>query len=320
MLNKGETALPYEPYFEGLRSAPVSEAVGEGKNLWNNDAATLGSKNWTRTDTGLKFVRSSHAGGDYAWLSIPLKKGQTVTFSSVGSSYSPHLYLYKDKPYGTLLVTSNGKILYTAKEDLPNAAFTIIINSTDGDCEFSNIQVELGATATPYAPYTRATLPVPAEVQALDGYGEGLGTTCFNYIDWRKKQFTLKAYRLKLVSGGGSYSGDPSEKIVFYSLPYASIHGGKILCSHFDGLATNGAGTALRLGGFSNIEEFNAFVTENEVFVVYELATPKVIDISDLLPEDNFIGVGCGGTITFKNPHSLEVPSEITYQIKEASV
>ena len=56
------------------------------------------------------------------------------------------------------------------------------------------------------------------------------------------------------------------------------------------------------------------------VILYYELATPEVTDISDILPEDNYIGVEGGGTLTFKNEYEYDVPSEVTYQIKGATV
>lgn len=43
-------------------------------------------------------------------------------------------------------------------------------------------------------------------------------------------------------------------------------------------------------------------------------------DISHLLPEDNFIRVEGGGTITAVNEHGLAAPTEIIYQMKEATV
>jgi hypothetical protein len=52
----------------------------------------------------------------------------------------------------------------------------------------------------------------------------------------------------------------------------------------------------------------------------YELATPEVTDISDLITADNFIEVEPYGTLTFENEHHIDVPSTITYQLKGVSV
>ena len=140
------------------------------KNLWNNTAARLGSERLTRTETGYKFVQSESR-GDYVCYSIPLVKGQTVTFSCVSSSYTPYLYLYlyKEQVYGTNLISvTGGKLTYTALEDLPNATFTVIINSDGVDHEVSNIQVEFGESVSTYEPYFDGLRSTPVtEVESV---------------------------------------------------------------------------------------------------------------------------------------------------------
>lgn len=58
----------------------------------------------------------------------------------------------------------------------------------------------------------------------------------------------------------------------------------------------------------------------NPVTVTYVLpsASREVIDISDILPGDNHIGVEGNGELTFVNEHGFAVPNEITYMLKEA--
>ena len=47
------------------------------------------------------------------------------------------------------------------------------------------------------------------------------------------------------------------------------------------------------------------------VMLYYELTTPIITDISDILPADNFIGVEGNGTLTFVNENGYAVPSKI---------
>lgn len=54
--------------------------------------------------------------------------------------------------------------------------------------------------------------------------------------------------------------------------------------------------------------------------IVYELATPIVTDISDILTSDNYIEVERGGTITAVNENGFDVPSVITYMLEEETV
>lgn len=68
---------------------------------------------------------------------------------------------------------------------------------------YEDIMVEVADSASAYAPYTKHTLPVPASVQALEGYGEGVSDTIYNYIDFERKQFVQKV--------GKGASGEPFE-------------------------------------------------------------------------------------------------------------
>lgn len=68
---------------------------------------------------------------------------------------------------------------------------------------YEDIMVEVADSASGYAPYTKHTLPVPASVQALEGYGWGVSDTIYNYIDFERKQFVQKV--------GKGESGEPFE-------------------------------------------------------------------------------------------------------------
>jgi hypothetical protein len=74
--------------------------------------------------------------------------------------------------------------------------------------------------------------------------------------------------------------------------------------------------------------EYNAIIWRNDGRCVYShkgnidgawvpLATPEIIDISDLLPDDNYIEVEENGTIFMENQFGHDVPSTIEFQLKE---
>ena len=71
------------------------------------------------------------------------------------------------------------------------------------------------------------------------------------------------------------------------------------------------------LAGSQDLEYFKEFIIGETIY--YELATPELIDISDILPDDNLIETEVGGHITFKNQHGddyrIPVPSEVEYMI-----
>lgn len=55
-------------------------------------------------------------------------------------------------------------------------------------------------------------------------------------------------------------------------------------------------------------------------YVVYELATPQILDVTEYFTDENyrFIEVEGGGTITFKQDgdYKLEIPSTVEYDVK----
>jgi hypothetical protein len=130
----------------------------------------------------------------------------------------------------------------------------IYLSSTtkEGDyITFRNPMIKLGVGYIGYKPYIKRTYPIPANVQALAGYGQSNPNdpTEYNYIDFAEKKFVRK------------------------------------------GVITNGE-----------------WVRE-----------AGEIDLSSILPDDNFIAVEGGGMITAVNEHKLAVPAKIIYQLKGVS-
>lgn len=126
--------------------------------------------------------------------------------------------------------TKNDKLIFST---FPNT-FTLendatymyfYIKNEEGNLDnISNIQLELGSTATPYEPYTGSTTSISlsetvygGEVDAVTGEGQET---------W--KIITIDAKKIKF----SSYSNDK-----FWNLPYhtadGATHASKIICSHF---------------------------------------------------------------------------------------
>jgi hypothetical protein len=191
---------------------------------------------------------------------------------------------------------------------------------------------------TTYRPYTRNTLPIPEAVQALDGYGEGIPDTLYyNSVIWNEdgaRNYSHKAKRI--VLDGVTY---PVLQVAKYAALYTLV------------LAANNTvpSTKVFAAGYeSRVDDYvagtNIFINSNNYILVtlpdqtitteadassYLQQHPiecivsqkeTVTDISDILPADNYIGVEGGGALTFKNQYEFDVPSEVTYQIKEATV
>jgi hypothetical protein len=67
---------------------------------------------------------------------------------------------------------------------------------------------------------------------------------------------------------------------------------------------------ALQDSAYTDVETFKNAMSG--VMLYYELATPEIIDISDLLT-DNLVPIEGGGTLTFKNAYEYAVPHKFAY-------
>jgi hypothetical protein len=180
------------------------------------------------------------------------------------------------------------------------------------------------------------TLEIPEAVQALDGYGEGVNESVYNYIDWKKKQFvkrvkkvvfdgsadeniTIVTRRTKFtlfkfgISGGYNYSPAITNRDIPYKIAFDAndahfyVNESEVLFALSNSIATD-------------VATLKTYLASNPIEVIYELATPEITDISHLITSDNFIKVEGGGTITVVNEYGFSVPSEIVYQIKEVTI
>ena len=334
---KGETALPYEPYYDGLRSASVTEVESVGKNFLDLEALA-NTSNW--------LIR----GYQYCSFPLYLKPNTKYTFSRKDDSVATAVFaLFSRTPNSNQAGTGGAWFVYPNSTDLTKKVVTI--TTGDNGMMYMNLyyiptaisalvaligdaQLELGDTATPYKPYVRNTLPIPTEVQSLDGYGWGINESVYNYIDFEKKQFVKNVACVDM--GTLDWVLQDANRFIANNLPYPTK-------AYNVALKGNGLISCYDIATWSNVNSIvydktfalytsSIFVADTAytdattfksamsgVMLYYELAEPIVTDISDILSDDNFIGVEGNGTITFINEYSHDVPSEITYQIKEVA-
>ncbi len=193
--------------------------------------------------------------------------------------------------------------------------------------------INKGSTALPYTPYFKRTLEIPEAVRALDGYGWGVSEDIYNYIDYDKKQFVKRVQ--KVVFDGSSdeewFSNNSIDGIDFFNyVGKTAAVNAHIICDRLpffrkvnreiDCVFTAPIYQPIYVCLSESLSEysltaFRAWLAENPLTVYYELATPEITDISDILPADNFIEVESGGTVTMVNEYGYDVPSSITYQL-----
>lgn len=204
--------------------------------------------------------------------------------------------------------------------------------------------ITFGSEKYSYSPYAKHTLDIPEAVRALEGYGLGVsnaryGRIC-NYIDWGTRTYHRRV-KVHVYDGTENWELGSSNgtSYRYYTLVFRLIGNGDDLpgvCTHLpvlDDLPQHTSAVGVGIGfenpyiyfalnkeEFPDVASVKAWVKEQydngtPVTVVYADTEEEVVDISDILPVDNLIGVEDGGTITFVNEHEYDVPTTIKYQL-----
>ncbi len=314
-----------------IRSAPVTEVKSVGANLlpypYVHTSGTRGGVTFTDNGDGSITVKGTAT----TTTSFNFYNGNIF---EVGKTYILGvgvIVAYKDangtskwvggaSPNATSLAWANGytvvMIYYqvSANKSVDETIYPFIVESTD----------------TPkYTPYKQliTAIPIPEAVQALDGYGDGVNESAYNYIDFEKKQFVKRVGKVDMGTLNWSvYQGvftvyGLNKKAGVYNLltsvyTNTNANWNEMPDKTIMGYSTTGDITVTD----STYADTASFKTAmSGVMLYYELATPEVTDISDLLSMDNYIEVEGGGSLTFKNEYEYDVPSEVVFVTKGAS-
>lgn len=380
---------PYYAFNQGsLLSAGVTEVKSVGRNLWNLENRTLGDagistnttpRTWDESKFYYEFTRNNYyyknegtftpitngfeftANGNYRGVLVPFKvnAGEKYTLTcnfDVSSFNVGYSYYDKDGNFLSFDTPANTETLpkYKATCTIPaNAIWLAVVLIGNANVKFTvnNIQLEKGTTATDYVPYRQPiSYPIPASVQALEGYGWSAGNVregeAYNYIDYERKVFVQNVGKVTVtsadvpaadsgyISSGVFTSGD------YVGHAYTSIRNFKY--------STGGTFATLdRNVGYPAVTQFCHEIHINDkslisiqyrtyfidiadrdtllakigagVDMYYELQTPIEVDISAYITDDNLISVESGGTLTFPNSNGddyrIPVPSAETYMI-----
>lgn len=310
--------VPYEPYFEGLRHAKPTAFKSVGANIWDEkwELGSINRETGENIETNM-FIRSKNY--------IPVSN-QSYYINAV-------VYrMYYDANKDFLLTDNTGSFAFTP----PSMAKYMRFYVSDAMSTYeNNIIIHKGSTAVPYAPYVEYTLPIPTAVlEKCDGLDYGINENVYNYIEWLD---SIKKYHKVCVAVDmgtlawentsgfmTSYTGLVNAKA--FNNEVANILCAKYISTSYNGLnPTTNKHIAIRESDksvwvmdadYTDAATFKAAM--QGVMLIYELATPEVTDISDILPDDNLIAVEGGGTIIAENEYDYAVPSEITYQLEVA--
>ena len=361
MLNEGTTALPYEPYFEGMRNAEVTELKSEFGNLFNYDNILDSFKGTGENEGKIVITTRSYSmniytgeGGSSA--RVPREYWNKLMFLTKGTYYAYFdIDFYEDEVVeadrylNARAVLLNGEDYWCGnggQKLYSGGTFTMYYDGycylrtgINKRCYISNLMI----TRTPrdtYIPYKYESIPIPEAIKSLDGYGLGVNSEYYNYIDFDRKVFVQKVSRQVLdgtenwatqvlPSGGYRYHCDFDKT----ALPCAPADDAKMICSHYTALTPNdvwnsNTGVSISSAGgsiyiydskynTSDTSLFKAYLAGlyangTPVTIVYALANPIETDISAYLT-DEYIEVESGGTITAVNEHQLDAPTTISY-------
>jgi hypothetical protein len=198
MLNKGTTALPYQPYFTGLRDSKVTAVESESANVYcgtksTNDSGSGITYEWNKDEQIITITASTSAaaevflsleealnivGGEaYSISAVILADTSTVNWS-IGACDSRNKYNVAGG-YSCLARITSPRT-YTFANDACLDMIHIFVNGSGTVKTKFKYMINKGSTALPYSPYFRETLTMPAD--ALDGFGQGVNAQYYNKI------------------------------------------------------------------------------------------------------------------------------------------
>ena len=286
------------------------EVGDDGKNKANISSNTVGSNQKATVEYDNNIIRLT-ATGTYArcgWL-IPVEVGETYTFSCKGitSAIGGTMvnYIYLGSADGTWSDSSPNYIsrvqLTTTSRDV-NITFTATTNvcfigvyiastATSGVITLTDVQLELGSTATAYVPYNgyqvtvnlggtyySGTLDVVSGVLTATWVSERM----LNTYGWSLNATPITDRRFQWNYGSGT------------AIPKGINQNGTFICSHLKpsniGINNTPFGYFYisqrwvvipdRDSFFATLDDFKNWLSDNEVYICYKLATPQTIQLT----------------------------------------
>ncbi len=335
-LAHGSNEYAYSPYFEGLRHAKVKAIESKGANYFDKSKVS----NATPTATGFSFTNTGVAGaptpiGKLKDLAPNIKVGDSITFytecinGSLGNAHGLlHIQGSETSLYG-------GTFMTITQADLDSTVYAY--GDVNKVCEYKNMIFTKYAN-TPYTPYigTIDTFTMPEAVQAREGYGEGANAEYCNYIEHTDGKWLDHKKASKTIFDGSDderwYVSDGYFKTSLADLSTnTETSYGYAVCDKYDetklvDLPNSSFYCYTSYYGFGvlsirddsvtlDVDAWRAHLQSNPLTFVYSLATPEIEDITDLMPNENFIKVLGGCRIVAENEQSDPVPFSIKYLV-----
>ena len=311
MLNVGETALPYEPYFKGLQDTKPTEIKVHGANLIPNtrDIGLYGADGLTYIDNsdGSYFV-SGTATGTPSYIAININKvfpAGTYTFyglSNGGADTYRLRYMFDSK---TVDVYNGANVAVFDKERVLKQILLVVQNGiTVNNLLYYPMAVIGKQYNLPFIPYKEpVTFSIPDAIQSLPDYGKGVDRDYYNKINLEEQTYTesvntivLDGVKNKFLSTG--LTTDGTDRRWFKSTSIQKPMGSTtLICSHLKAMHTS--------------------IANSGVGIIYMAGTAPNNNCYALLQDQSIIEVGTydATTGTFDNEHSANAWLKNQYDI-----
>ena len=335
-VNENDSLLPFEPYYEGLRDAKVTAIKSVGANMvkqpYSFGSQTIQGVTITvNSDNSITF--NGTATGDIALNmgQVYLRKDVSYTINGLKNFTEAQalFYVKTGRFFDKLLINSNGAVTKTClKDGVATLELYIYRGTTINQTVYPMLNE--GTEALPYSPYTEYTIAIPESVQSLEGYGLGINKDYNNHIDFEGKKFNRVVGKVDLNTLIWGYS-EADKRFYTTAIPFKTVANNikpNLICANYTGVNFNDfyskpdvdktisvTGQYLFIRDLSYTDVSTFVSTLKGVSLVYALATPTTEDISDLITDDNLIGVEGGGTLTFENEYGYDVPSEVKFRL-----
>ena len=328
-------------------SAGTESVVEQGKNLWNLEGYT--ASDLVNLNAGYWGIKLNVKPNSAYCISVTRDTALCGTYGKLMGADKREIKFFGHKTMSDINAYTGHPITFqTADEDYVYVA----INSFNGFDTwksdflkyFPSFQIEKSSTATAYAPYHRNTHPIPEAIRNLPGYGWSAGTAR-NYVDYENKRYVQCVSSVDFGTLAWSYRPEQQR---FYAIA-DSITGKfsesfgivpNIIVAKYDAVCFNDITTKTDNMKVSAVKTTNDYITIRNtaytdatafkqamqgVTLYYELATPIVTDISNLIDDDFLrnVEVEAMGSVTFKggnDDYRIPVPSEEEYIVKLSEV
>lgn len=328
-------------------SAGTESVVEQGKNLWNLEGYT--ASDLVNLNAGYWGIKLNVKPNSAYCISVTRDTALCGTYGKLMGADKREIKFFGHKTMSDINAYTGHPITFqTADEDYVYVA----INSFNGFDTwksdflkyFPSFQIEKSSTATAYAPYHRNTHPIPEAIRNLPGYGWSAGTAR-NYVDYENKRYVQSVSSVDFGTLAWSYRPEQQR---FYAIA-DSITGKfsesfgivpNIIVAKYDAVCFNDITTKTDNMKVSAVKTTNDYITIRNtaytdatafkqamqgVTLYYELATPIVTDISNLIDDDFLrnVEVEAMGSVTFKggnDDYRIPVPSEEEYIVKLSEV